>query len=122
RTLREARAVAQLSHPHIIVVHDVVEDGERPCIVMELIDGGRTPTSSAPGAPVSGPATTSAGASSGSRSPSGSATGSRSAGPTAAVPGGSASPASDGRPGTPTAPSCYRVARDPAGFALAVPE
>ncbi|MFI7500389.1 protein kinase [Streptomyces sp. NPDC049687] len=40
RTLREARAVAQLSHPHIIVVHDVVEDGERPYIVMELIDGG----------------------------------------------------------------------------------
>ena len=40
RTLREARAVAQLSHPHIIVVHDVVEDDERPYIVMELIDGG----------------------------------------------------------------------------------
>ncbi|MZF89924.1 serine/threonine-protein kinase [Streptomyces sp. SID5643] len=40
RTLREARAVAQLSHPHIIVVHDVVEDGERPYIVMELIAGG----------------------------------------------------------------------------------
>ncbi|WP_329412804.1 protein kinase [Streptomyces sp. NBC_00704] len=39
RTLREARAVAQLSHPHIIVVHDVVEDAERPYIVMELIDG-----------------------------------------------------------------------------------
>ncbi|MET8942246.1 protein kinase [Streptomyces sp. NPDC004542] len=39
RTLREARAVAQLRHPHIIVVHDVVEDGERPYIVMELIDG-----------------------------------------------------------------------------------
>ncbi|MGW1794486.1 protein kinase domain-containing protein [Streptomyces sp. NPDC001984] len=39
RTLREARAVAQLSHPHIIVVHDVVEEGERPYIVMELIDG-----------------------------------------------------------------------------------
>ncbi|WP_307626106.1 serine/threonine-protein kinase [Streptomyces turgidiscabies] len=39
RTLREARAVAQLSHPHIIVVHDVVEDDERPYIVMELIDG-----------------------------------------------------------------------------------
>ncbi|MEU8575453.1 protein kinase domain-containing protein [Streptomyces asoensis] len=88
-------------------------------------DGGRTPTSSAPGAPVSGPAgpaTTSAGASPGTRSPSGSATGSRSAGPTAAVPGGSASPASDDRPGSPTAPSGYRVARDPAGFALAVPE
>ncbi|MGW3495164.1 serine/threonine-protein kinase [Streptomyces sp. NPDC001020] len=40
RTLREARAVAQLRHPHIIVVHDVVEDDERPYIVMELIDGG----------------------------------------------------------------------------------
>ncbi|MFF3329358.1 serine/threonine-protein kinase [Streptomyces sp. NPDC002888] len=40
RTLREARAVAQLSHPHIIVVHDVVDDDERPYIVMELIDGG----------------------------------------------------------------------------------
>lgn len=40
RTLREARAVAQLRHPHIIVVHDIVEEGERPYIVMELIDGG----------------------------------------------------------------------------------
>lgn len=39
RTLREAQAVAQLRHPHVIVVHDVVEDGERPCIVMELIEG-----------------------------------------------------------------------------------
>ncbi|MEV6943212.1 serine/threonine-protein kinase [Streptomyces sp. NPDC051172] len=40
RTLREARAVAQLRHRHIIVVHDVVEHDERPYIVMELIDGG----------------------------------------------------------------------------------
>lgn len=40
RILREARAVAQLSHPHIIVVHDVVEHDERPYLVMELIDGG----------------------------------------------------------------------------------
>ncbi|CAL9505068.1 Serine_threonine-protein kinase PknD [Streptomyces sp. enrichment culture] len=40
RTLREARAVAQLSHPNVIVVHDVVEHDERPYIVMELIDGG----------------------------------------------------------------------------------
>jgi len=39
RTLREARAVAQLSHPHIIVVHDVVEEDDRPYIVMELIEG-----------------------------------------------------------------------------------
>ncbi|MGW2462231.1 protein kinase domain-containing protein [Streptomyces sp. NPDC001761] len=40
RTLREARAVCQLRHPHIIVVHDVVEQDERPYLVMELIDGG----------------------------------------------------------------------------------
>ncbi|MEU9735737.1 serine/threonine-protein kinase [Streptomyces sp. NPDC048002] len=40
RTLREARAVALLRHPHVIVVHDVVEHAERPYIVMELIDGG----------------------------------------------------------------------------------
>ncbi|MEV7318917.1 serine/threonine-protein kinase [Streptomyces sp. NPDC093970] len=40
RTLREAQAVAQLHHPHIIVVHDVVEEGERPYIVMELVVGG----------------------------------------------------------------------------------
>ncbi|MDG5803183.1 serine/threonine-protein kinase [Streptomyces ossamyceticus] len=40
RTLREARAVARLGHPHIIVVHDVVEQDERPYIVMEFIDGG----------------------------------------------------------------------------------
>ncbi|MGW1027117.1 serine/threonine-protein kinase [Streptomyces sp. NPDC002577] len=40
RTLREARAVAQLSHPNVVVVHDVVEDDERPYLVMELIDGG----------------------------------------------------------------------------------
>ncbi|MED7822154.1 serine/threonine-protein kinase [Streptomyces chiangmaiensis] len=40
RTLREARAVAQLRHPHIIVVHDVVVHDERPYIVMELIEGG----------------------------------------------------------------------------------
>ncbi|MFF5254981.1 serine/threonine-protein kinase [Streptomyces leeuwenhoekii] len=40
RTLREARALAQLHHPNVIVVHDVVEHDERPYIVMELIDGG----------------------------------------------------------------------------------
>ncbi|MFI5977401.1 protein kinase [Streptomyces sp. NPDC051452] len=40
RTFREARAVAQLHHPHIIVVHDVVEQDERPYLVMELVDGG----------------------------------------------------------------------------------
>ncbi|MEU6825337.1 serine/threonine-protein kinase [Streptomyces atriruber] len=40
RTLREARAVAQLRHPHVIVVHDVVVQDEQPYIVMELVDGG----------------------------------------------------------------------------------
>ncbi|NLU66877.1 serine/threonine protein kinase [Streptomyces sp. HNM0574] len=39
RTLREARTVAQVVHPHILVVHDVVEEDERPWIVMELIEG-----------------------------------------------------------------------------------
>ncbi|WP_432169996.1 serine/threonine-protein kinase [Streptomyces sp. 1222.5] len=40
RTFREARAVAQLRHPHIIVVHDVLEQDDRPYLVMELVDGG----------------------------------------------------------------------------------
>ncbi|MBM7173887.1 serine/threonine protein kinase, partial [Streptomyces sp. G44] len=40
RTLREARAVAQLRHPHIVVVHDVVVQDEQPYIVMELVEGG----------------------------------------------------------------------------------
>ncbi|MGW6975456.1 serine/threonine-protein kinase, partial [Streptomyces sp. NPDC054952] len=38
--LREARTVAQVRHPHVVVVHDVVEDDGRPYIVMELVDGG----------------------------------------------------------------------------------
>ncbi|WP_328304227.1 serine/threonine protein kinase [Streptomyces sp. NBC_00435] len=37
--LREARAVAHVRHPHVVVVHDVVEHDGRPCIVMELVDG-----------------------------------------------------------------------------------
>ncbi|MFB7218836.1 serine/threonine-protein kinase [Streptomyces sp. NPDC056227] len=37
--LREARAGARIRHPHVIVVHDVVEDEGRPYIVMELVDG-----------------------------------------------------------------------------------
>ncbi|WP_101786056.1 serine/threonine-protein kinase [Nonomuraea indica] len=40
RTLREARAAAALrSHPSIVTVHDVVLDGGRPWIVMELVRG-----------------------------------------------------------------------------------
>ncbi|MGW8782511.1 serine/threonine-protein kinase, partial [Streptomyces sp. NPDC055796] len=38
--LREARAVAQVRHPHVVVVHDVVEHEGRPHIVMELVEGG----------------------------------------------------------------------------------
>jgi serine/threonine-protein kinase len=37
--LREARAAAQLQHPHIVRVHDVGLDGERVYIVSELIRG-----------------------------------------------------------------------------------
>ena len=39
RTLREARAAARLSHPGIVTVHEVVRQGERPWIVMELVPG-----------------------------------------------------------------------------------
>ena len=37
--LREARAVAQLHHPHIATVYDVVDDGGSVCIVMEYLRG-----------------------------------------------------------------------------------
>ncbi|WP_306332867.1 serine/threonine-protein kinase [Streptomyces sp. KL118A] len=39
RTLREARSVAQVKHPGILVLHDVVRHDEQPWLVMELIDG-----------------------------------------------------------------------------------
>jgi eukaryotic-like serine/threonine-protein kinase len=37
RTLREARAAAALSHPAVVQVYDVVTEGGRPWIVMELL-------------------------------------------------------------------------------------
>ncbi|WP_456301917.1 serine/threonine-protein kinase, partial [Streptomyces goshikiensis] len=40
KALREARTVAQVKHPHVVVVHDVVEHEGRPFIVMELVEGG----------------------------------------------------------------------------------
>ncbi len=39
RFLREARAAGGLSHPNIVVVHDVGEIQNRPYMAMELIDG-----------------------------------------------------------------------------------
>jgi serine/threonine-protein kinase len=39
RFRREARAVAQLSHPHVVGVIDAGEDSGRPYIVLEYVDG-----------------------------------------------------------------------------------
>lgn len=39
RFLREAKAAGNLSHPHIVTIHDVGEFNDRPYIVMELLDG-----------------------------------------------------------------------------------
>lgn len=38
--LREARAVAQLQHPHIVPIYDVVRDGDADFIIMEFLEGG----------------------------------------------------------------------------------
>ncbi|OKJ17226.1 serine/threonine-protein kinase [Kitasatospora sp. CB01950] len=39
RTLREAKATARIRHTAAVTVFDVVEEDERPWIVMELVDG-----------------------------------------------------------------------------------
>jgi eukaryotic-like serine/threonine-protein kinase len=40
RFLREARLAARLSHPNVVRVFDVGEDGGRPFIAMEYVEGG----------------------------------------------------------------------------------
>ncbi|MBC8131500.1 MAG: serine/threonine protein kinase [Deltaproteobacteria bacterium] len=39
RLLREAQAIARLSHPNVIVVHDVGSFGDRVFVAMEFVDG-----------------------------------------------------------------------------------
>jgi serine/threonine-protein kinase len=39
RFQREAHAAANLSHPNIVTVHDIGQDGDRHYIVMEFVDG-----------------------------------------------------------------------------------
>ena len=39
RLLREAQAIARLSHPNVVVVHDVGSFGERIFIAMEFVEG-----------------------------------------------------------------------------------
>jgi serine/threonine protein kinase len=39
RFFQEAQAASALNHPNIITIHDVVSDGEDPCIVLEYVEG-----------------------------------------------------------------------------------
>ncbi|MBO8186099.1 serine/threonine-protein kinase [Streptomyces spirodelae] len=39
RVLREARALARLSHPHVVTIHHIVDEGPCPWLVTELVRG-----------------------------------------------------------------------------------
>lgn len=39
RLRREAHVLAALSHPHIVDVHDMIEEDGRPYLIMELVEG-----------------------------------------------------------------------------------
>lgn len=39
RVLREARVAARLKHPRLVDVYDIVEEGNRICLVQEFVDG-----------------------------------------------------------------------------------
>lgn len=40
RLMREAQAAATLSHPNVVTVYDVGEEGDRAYVVMEFVEGG----------------------------------------------------------------------------------
>ncbi len=40
RLVREAQAMAQLAHPNVVAVHELVEQGDRLFLAMELVGGG----------------------------------------------------------------------------------
>lgn len=40
RVLREARAQARISHPHVVTLHHIVDGDPHPWLVMELLPGG----------------------------------------------------------------------------------
>jgi serine/threonine protein kinase len=39
RTMREARAIAVLSHPNVVTLHDIAQEGGDPYVVMEYVPG-----------------------------------------------------------------------------------
>jgi serine/threonine protein kinase len=40
RFFNEGRTMARLRHPHIVTIHDVIQENGRICIIMELVRGG----------------------------------------------------------------------------------